>query len=62
MEENLAVNKDTICNKCNKGVVRTFEDRGGYSARCDCCGAVNHCRCESRERAISFFQRGITRA
>lgn len=45
-------NKDNvICKKCHSGKIKVFEDRGGYSVRCDCCKATNYCRCETKERA-----------
>lgn len=55
-------NKDNvICNKCHSGIIKAFEDRGGYSVRCDYCKAANYCRCETKERAIEFWIKGIMR-
>lgn len=61
-DEIFAIKDSTICNNCHKGKIKVFEDRGGYSVRCDYCNTTNYCRCETKEMAIKFWNRGITRA
>ncbi len=61
-DEIFSIKDSIICNRCHNGKIKIFEDCGGYSVRCDCCKSVNHCRCETKERAINFWIRGITQA
>lgn len=53
------IRDNIICKNCHKGILVVFEDRGGYSVRCDYCKQENNCRCEKKERAIGFLNRGI---
>lgn len=61
-DEIFSIKDSIICNNCHKGKIKVFEDRGGYSVRCDYCNTTNYCRCETKEMAIRFWNRGITRA
>lgn len=60
-DEIFAIKDSIICNECHEGKIEVFEDRGGYSVRCDCCNKTNHCRCETKEMAINFWIKGIYR-
>jgi len=50
-----------ICHRCHCGKIKVFEDRGGYSVRCDYCKTTNYCRCSTEEMAIKFWNKGILR-
>lgn len=60
-DEIYAIKDSIICNKCHKGKIKVFEDRGGYSVRCDYCNITNYCRCKTKEMAINFWLKGICR-
>ena len=52
---------NVICNICHCGKIKVFEDRGGYSVKCDYCKAANYCRCSTEEMAIRFWNKGLFR-
>lgn len=53
------IRDNIICKMCHKGKIVVFEDREGYSVRCDYCKQENNCRCETKEQAISLWNKGI---